>query len=61
MLHMTRPWKPCDGIATELGASWARFESGVLWQADLTPTPIRVVFILEAESLARAHPTLGSS
>ena len=40
--------------------SWALFESGVLREAYATATPTRVVFVLEAEDVARAEQHLRS-
>ena len=37
-------------LASELKASWALFAAGVLREAYATPTPTRVVFVLEAQA-----------
>jgi hypothetical protein len=45
-------------LANELRGSWALFASGVLREAYATPTPTRVVFVLEAENVAQAKKHL---
>jgi hypothetical protein len=45
-------------LPRELAGSWALFSSGVLREAYATATPTRVVFVLEAEDVARAEAQL---
>ena len=45
-------------LADELKGSWALFASGILREAYATATPTRVVFVLEADDLARAEEQL---
>jgi hypothetical protein len=45
-------------IRDELLGSWRLFESGVLREAYATPSPTRVVFVLEADELLRADEYL---
>jgi len=47
------------GLEEELRGSWELFKSGVLREAYATATPTRVVFVLEAESVAEAHRHLS--
>jgi hypothetical protein len=42
-------------LVDELRGSWALFSSGVLREAYATAVPTRVVFVLEAEDVARAE------
>ena len=45
-------------IKNEIMGSWKLFSSGVLREAYSTATPSRVVFILEADDVARARAHL---
>ena len=45
-------------IKNEIMGSWKLFSSGVLREAYSTATPSRVVFILEADDIARARAHL---
>ncbi|MGD0678462.1 MAG: dimeric alpha+beta barrel [Polyangiaceae bacterium] len=46
-------------IEEELRASWELYKTGVLREVYATATPTRVVFVLEAGSVAEAHSHLS--
>lgn len=48
------------GLLDELRGSWRLFEEGTLREAYATSVPTRVVFVLEAESVAEAKRTLDA-
>ncbi len=47
------------GLAEELRGAWDLYESGVLRETYATATPTRVVFVLEAGSVAEARDHLS--
>jgi hypothetical protein len=47
-----------DELANELKGSWGLFASGVLREAYATAVPTRVIFVLEADDVARAEEHL---
>ena len=56
------PGAPVDAVradlVNELRGSWSLFTSGVLREAYATASPTRVVFVLEADDVARAEAHL---
>ncbi len=46
------------GLGDEVRGSWSLFAAGILREAYATPTPTRVVFVLEAPSEAEAAARL---